>query len=372
MDIAPEFRKLYKILEEGYLARRKELNSLTEEEQSLEVIIKRELSKIEPWRIPIMKDLWEVQEIFSHEERKQHEHYVRQTEFWRVLHDEAPFYRRIIDKPEGYAGDSEVMKMVYRNSFEGNTPFGMFAHKQVMECQTAQAVRNRRKFLRQRISEVRGKGGGIILSIAAGPAMEIQDILAEDDSRDTLHYHAFDHDIKIIRAVCRQCADPRLLYFLGNAFNLIKGNYTVAQPRKFFLESCNPRKDFKGVRKALIPLKYKVAHLKKEEYALIYSAGLYDYIHTFQDNPTKGTIALTKHLFDLLQPGGSLIIGNFSPDTPPDLRFMLDYVCDWKLIYRTKEELFDFTRGIPPEKIKNMEALKEPLGINYFLKIEKK
>jgi hypothetical protein len=111
--------------------------------------------------------------------------------------------------------------------------------------------------------------------------------------------------------------------------------------------------------------------LKRNDYSLVYSAGLYDYITTFQDDSTKGTIALTKNLFELVRPGGSLIIGNFSPDTPADLRFMLDYVCEWKLIYRTKDELYDFARAIPPEQIKHMEVLQEPLGINYFLKIDK-
>jgi extracellular factor (EF) 3-hydroxypalmitic acid methyl ester biosynthesis protein len=318
-----------------------------------------------------MEHLWAVDGELSHEERIKHEEFVRQSTFWRVLHDEAPFYRRIIDKPEGYAGDAEVMRMLYNNSFEGDTPFGMFAHKQVTECLTAQAIRNRRDFLRKRISQVKKKEGGRILSIAAGPATEIQDILAEDHRGNTLHFHAFDHDIKTIRNVCRQCVDPRLSYFLGNAFHLIKGRYAVAVPRKPFLNYCNPRKDFKGIRKALLPVKYRAMKLKIKDYALVYSAGLYDYIKTFQDDPTKGTIALTKHLFELVQPGGTLVIGNFSPDTPADLRFMLDYVCDWKLIYRTKEEMLDFARGILPSQIKYMEVLQEPLGINYFLKIEK-
>jgi hypothetical protein len=292
--------------------------------------------------------------------------------FRRVLYDEAPFYRRIIDKPEGYAGDAETMRIIYRNLFEGHTPFGMFAHKQATACLTGEALRNRREFLRGHIHQVKKKGGGRILSLAAGPAMEIQDVLVEDHSNNTLHFHAFDHDINTIRSVRRQCLDPRLSYVLGNAFHLMKGNYTVAIPRKQFLNSCNPKNDFKGIRKALLPVKYSTMKLKRKDYTLIYSAGLYDYIKTFKDDPTKGTIALTKHVFELLQPGGALVVGNFSSDTPTDLRFMLDYVCEWKLIYRTKEEMFDFARGISPEQIKNIEVLQEPLGINYFLKIEKR
>jgi hypothetical protein len=70
-------------------------------------------------------------------------------------------------------------------------------------------------------------------------------------------------------------------------------------------------------------------------------------------------------------PGGSLIIGNFSPNNPRDLRFPMEYVYEWFLIYRTKQEMLDFARAIPEREISKMEVLEEPLGINYFLKIDK-
>ena len=73
----------------------------------------------------------------------------------------------------------------------------------------------------------------------------------------------------------------------------------------------------------------------------------------------------------LLQPGGTLIVGNFNKNNPRDLRFIMEYVYDWHLIYRSKEDMFDFARTIPEKNIKEMEILKEALGINYFLKIVK-
>jgi hypothetical protein len=186
-----------------------------------------------------------------------------------------------------------------------------------------------------------------------------------------LHFHAFDHDIKTIRNVTRQCTDPRLSYVLGNAFHLIKGRYDVAVPRKILLSFCDPRKDFKGIRKVLSPVDYTRMRLQKNDYALVYSAGLYDYIKTFPEDPTKGTIALTKNLFELVRPGGALVIGNFNPQNPLHEKFYMEFVVDWQLIYRTKEEMFAFARSIPEREIKSMEVLEEPLGINYFLRIEK-
>jgi hypothetical protein len=120
-------------------------------------------------------------------------------------------------------------------------------------------------------------------------------------------------------------------------------------------------------------MKYKLDSLKIEDYDLIYSAGLYDYVKTFMLNASRGTIALTRNLFvDLLKPGGMLIVGNFSHNNPRDVRFAMEYIYDWNLIYRSKDEVFDFVRDIPKKQIQEMELLEEPLGINYFLKVVKK
>jgi extracellular factor (EF) 3-hydroxypalmitic acid methyl ester biosynthesis protein len=151
----------------------------------------------------------------------------------------------------------------------------------------------------------------------------------------------------------------------------MKGRYHVAIPRKGMIAYCNPRKDTKGPGLLLFPIKYRTDKLKQEHYDFVYSAGLYDYIKTFPDNHSSGTIALTKNMFDLVKPGGSLVIGNFNQNNPPEVRYIMDYMCDWVLIYRSRQEMLDFARSIPEREIKSMEVLEEPLGINYFLKIDK-
>ena len=49
----------------------------------------------------------------------------------------------------------------------------------------------------------------------------------------------------------------------------------------------------------------------------------------------------------------------------------MEYICDWHIIHRSEEQMFEFAQTIPEREIKNMEILQEPLGINYFLRIEK-
>ncbi len=64
---------------------------------------------------------------------------------------------------------------------------------------------------------------------------------------------------------------------------------------------------------------------------LIYSIGLIDY---FQD---KLVIHLLNWIYDTLAPGGKAILGNFDPRCPN--RVFMDYVLEWRLIYRTPDDM---------------------------------
>ena len=160
--------------------------------------------------------------------------------------------------------------------------------------------------------------------------------------------------------------DDRLNYGLANAFQIMKKNYTVAYPKKYALRRCDPRGDFKGFRKFISPLKYRIGRLAEASFDLIYSAGLYDYLRE------GGAARLTRNLFDLLKPGGSLIIGNFSLRNPLHLRFPMEYLYDWVLIHRDEKAMARLAGGIPDADMEEMTLLEEPLGINYFLKIVKR
>jgi extracellular factor (EF) 3-hydroxypalmitic acid methyl ester biosynthesis protein len=366
--IDPQFKNVFSDMENEYLLLRQKLNSVAERGNDLEDRLTEELACTDNLASYHNQTahLFDIAESFNTIEKESHRQFVRNSAFSKII-QEAPYYWRIINKPEGYTGDAEMMRIIYDSQFEGNTPFGMLMHKHATLCDACQAVRNRRHFLKQQIHSKKGK----ILSIAAGPAMEMLDVLSTEQSKDTYHFHAFDHDIKTIQKVARQCSDPRLQYLVGNAFNLIKGNYKVAIPRKGMITFCQPRKDFKGINRFVSPVKYRFRSLEENNYDLVYSAGLYDYIKTYSNEHSKGTIALTEKLFRLVKPGGSLVIGNFSHKNPKDLKFVMEYICDWVLIHRTRQEMLDFAQTIPDREIRNIEVLEEPLGINYFLKIDK-
>jgi len=362
-----KFIKIFKELETGHLELRRRLNMLNEKGSDLEQKLGEELDSFEPWRFELMDELGRIVGNFHNGESAAHLQFVRQSNYYQIV-QEAPFYWRIMNKPNGYAGDAQMMSFIYRNQFEGKTPFGMFLHKHAVSTKACQAVRNRKLYLTREIIKV---NGGNILSLAAGPAQEIKELLDvyRDDSYQFL---ALDHDMDTLKTYDVSDRDPRFKYALANAFQIIAGKYLTARPRRLLAKYCYPRKDFTGLRSLLGPLKYELKYLQRGSFDLVYSSGLYDYIKTFPLDDSKGTVALTKNLFELLKPGGSLVVGNFSNNNPRDLKFVMEYVYDWILYYRDKQDMLEFARAIPDESIEDIQVVRESLGINYFLKITKK
>ena len=124
--------------------------------------------------------------------------------------------------------------------------------------------------------------------------------------------------------------------------------------------------DIKKLKK--IKVKVDKELLKKElvekigKYDLIYSAGLFDY---FTLNVAK---RLTTNLYNFLNPGGKLIIGNFSHLINENKVYM-DFVLEWFLFYRSKEEMLKFTEKLEGPKKIYFEV--EDTEITNFLIIEK-
>ncbi len=105
-----------------------------------------------------------------------------------------------------------------------------------------------------------------------------------------------------------------------------------------------------------------IRFVPEKSYDLIWSAGLFDY---FKD---KHFVYLIKKFYQHVDPGGEMIIGNFGVQNPS--RKIMEVLADWFLYHRSEGELVGFAQqaGIPST---NVEILKEPLGINLFLRTKK-
>ncbi len=105
-----------------------------------------------------------------------------------------------------------------------------------------------------------------------------------------------------------------------------------------------------------------IRHVPEKSYDLIWSAGLFDY---FKD---KHFVYLLKKYYEYVKPGGEMIIGNFNVENPS--RRIMEILGDWFLNHRSEDELMRFALQAGISK-NNIEVIREPLGINLFLKVRK-
>jgi extracellular factor (EF) 3-hydroxypalmitic acid methyl ester biosynthesis protein len=73
---------------------------------------------------------------------------------------------------------------------------------------------------------------------------------------------------------------------------------------------------------------------------LVYSAGLYDYL----SKPVA--MSLTRLLYGRLRVGGRLLIGNLVETA--DSSWVMDYILNWQLLYRTDETMMELAEGLSP------------------------
>jgi extracellular factor (EF) 3-hydroxypalmitic acid methyl ester biosynthesis protein len=238
---------------------------------------------------------------------------------------QSPFLRRALEKPLGYAGDFEMMNMLYRDPWEGDTPLGRALNVCFTDEPAATANKNRIAYLDELIREKAGNASLRIASIGCGPAKEIEVLLAEAPE-----------------------FGPRL-------------DVTLVDQEQLAIDQCartipTARRCKAGLRELL----HGDWPGPGECFDLIYSAGMFDYLG---DGLFE---AVTRKLFQALAPGGELVIGNVAAHNPS--RWIMEYFADWCLIHRAPTELIELgarSSGTQPW----VDA--DPSGINLFLHIVK-
>jgi extracellular factor (EF) 3-hydroxypalmitic acid methyl ester biosynthesis protein len=262
----------------------------------------------------------------------------------RHLHDffmKAPWMHRARFKPFGYPGDFEVMRFFYERNFEGVSLFGKAFHYATIQCRTAQAVCKRKDLVKRQVRQIIESRSGSrqpvrILSVAAGPAQELFELLGEVPRLDVpLDIVLFDQD---------------------------KSALTYAYSR---LKPLVERRFPKQVR--LLYLHESIKRLLRDRqifsdfgpFDAIFSSGLYDYLST-----TTATV-LTKSLFARLASSGALYIANMVPESPN--RWVMEHLLDWHLIHRSRSELMEIGRRAAPDA--SIRVLEEETGVNPFLEL---
>ncbi|HXW44951.1 MAG TPA: class I SAM-dependent methyltransferase [Streptosporangiaceae bacterium] len=248
------------------------------------------------------------------------------------LVDLSPFAARCFHKPLGYAGDFEMMNMVYRNESVGRSLFGRSLSRIVLDSDAARAVRNRTDYLTAKIEAAVARAApdqpARILSVAAGPAMEIQRILQRDAAMlaaDRAEIVLLDQDAGA----------------LDHATGQIRA-LAAAAGVKVKLRCINTS------------IRTVIADGLHGSYDLVYSAGLFDYL---RDRTARAAGA---RIVEALAPGGTAVIGNFAVANPT--RPLMELVLDWALIHRSPDDL----RCLFGDLGNGMTIEREAAGVNLF------
>ena len=285
-------------------------------------------------------DLIHLVEGFSPKEHHRHALYFR-NHLWEFILVCA-FAARATLKPRGYAGDSEQMRMIYLNDHQGDSTFAKLLHKHAVEHTASRSVRNRIGIISQMINIFRNTSRWQesdkidVLSVGSGSAFELKNIFNSPKTCDRYKFILFDQD-------------P---IALGEAVDLVN-----QIERKI-----GAKPDIKSIRGSVRTMLFSRKLSERwGKFDFIYSLGLFDYLNL------RVAEAVINRLYQLLKPGGELVIGNFNVRNPS--RYYMEYWGDWVLLRRTEEEFRNLFQQTSKAKIR---VLYDDTGCQMFLDIKKK
>jgi SAM-dependent methyltransferase len=216
------------------------------------------------------------------------------------------FPRLAYEKPFGYAGDYKIIDAIYQNRPRTVGYDGLWDNY-FLQMTASKATRQRKEDLKKIIYEFlkNHRNQSIrIMNLGSGPAREIKELSDGDADGyfSKVIFDCYDFDIRAINYAKSLLKNiPNVNFFQKNAIRLA--------------------------------LKRDIKQEVPFEYDLIYSAGLFDYLDE------KISLRLIANLKKLLKRDGTLIVANFENKYSNSSAGLMEWVTEWYLIYRTKEEL---------------------------------
>jgi extracellular factor (EF) 3-hydroxypalmitic acid methyl ester biosynthesis protein len=252
---------------------------------------------------------------------------------------QAPWMHRARTKPLGYPGDYEIMNGLYGNHFTGASLFAKAVNLSFVTTPAAEAVRTRKNLIKEQLSALLDAHGADkptrILTIAAGPAQEVYELLQERTAIDSpLEIVLFDQDKRALsfsygrlkRVVAQRWQGRvKIVHLHDSIKRLLRGGASV----------------FSG----------------HGAFDAVIACGLFDYLQMLT------AVSLSRSLYALVAPGGTLYVGNMVPSNPS--RWFMELHLDWYLVYREHAEMLEFARTAAPDA--HIRILEEPTGVNPFV-----
>lgn len=263
----------------------------------------------------------------------------------RMLHPlmmACPFMYRIFSKPLGYAGDYEMMNMIWRDGFEGESFFAKVLNRYIINQAPGVSVRARVDYMTQVLIQEAARasstyGDARICSVGCGPAREVRNCLAHPASKHA-RFVLLDFNDETLKHTRSKIEE------LSNRSGRVTSVEYVKKSAHSLMKEVNP-----------------MANPDVEGYDLVYSSGLYDYLND------RMCVALNTHLYGLLRPGGVLVVTNFTPVNP--IQNVMEFMFEWFLIHRDSRQMEDISPTQTEQE--DCRVLIDPTGCNAFLEARK-
>jgi extracellular factor (EF) 3-hydroxypalmitic acid methyl ester biosynthesis protein len=256
-----------------------------------------------------------------------------------------PMLRRAYTKPLGYSGDYQVMLYTYNNAFEGDSVFARVFHKIGVGHPLSAGIRTRKDFVVQMIAREHERFLGLkqddpvfrIASLGCGPAREATDFIKCRKSwPGQVVFTLVDQEEEALSHAFHQ--GQRQIQVTG-------ANATIQCLNLSFIQLLRDP--------SLIPVEHP-QHF-------IFATGLFDYL---RESTAK---VLLRALHEQLAPGGLLALGNAIG--PNDHFWSPEFLLDWTLLYRTREEMLRLAELLP--ETAEADVVVEPGNAYYFLTVRK-
>jgi extracellular factor (EF) 3-hydroxypalmitic acid methyl ester biosynthesis protein len=239
---------------------------------------------------------------------------------------QSPLTRRAFEKPRGYAGDAELIDLMYGCGprLRQTTTLGERLYAREFELSGSRSVRYRRMCLASEIDGAETDGTRpSVLAVACGHLREAELSASVRDGR--VRITALDQDPDSIAVVGREYGLLGVAAHVGTVLDIIRHR------------------------------------VHAQYFNLVYAAGLYDYLGAHIG------AALTAALFRMLAPGGRLVIANFTPQTR-DAAYM-EACMDWQLVYRDESRMEALLRRVTSKDIAGVDQFRDPDGNITYMRV---
>lgn len=269
----------------------------------------------------VFTELYELSKRFDHQQIELAAHYA-ERHLYPLLRG-CPLHSRSHDKPSGYAGDYQTMLLCSGPDYLAGTLYERFLYWVARNYTMVKTVPARQRSLRNIIAEAAtATKGAKIVSIACGPAVEVEEFV-KNMQPTPLRFVLVDQD------------ESALAYANDKIAAAILANPNLGDEVEVECLHLSVKQLMKPDSEELLA---SIARLRDAN--LVYSAGLFDY---FPDGVAQ---KLLMRLYDLLAVGGRLVVGNLRET--PDTTWLLDYVLNWPLVYRTHESMESLASVLKP------------------------